>query len=52
MSQPGCEQKGNVNCPMNINQAANKPEEFGKQLSSKTGIQKIEIINNEVICAG
>jgi len=38
MSLPGCEQKGNVNCPMSITQAGDKPTEFGSQLQTKLGI--------------
>lgn len=54
MSNPAVEKKGEVPCPMAIasQPAPQQPVMYGQLLGQKTGIQKVEVINNEVIAAG
>ena len=52
MQNPAGEQKFNVPCPAGIASSANQPEAYGQMLQQKVGIQKVEVINNEVIAAG
>lgn len=52
MSNPAAEQKATVPCPPSITQSLNQPEAYSQMLQQKTGILKVEIINNEVIAAG
>ena len=52
MQNPAAEQKFEVPCPPSIGQSPNAPEAYGQALQQKIGVQKVEVINNEVIAAG
>lgn len=52
MQSPAAETKFNVPCPPSIAQSMNQPDAYSQVLLQKIGIQKVEIINNEVIAAG
>lgn len=54
LSNPAAEQKCEMPCPMAISSQAapQQPIAYGELLGKRTGIQKVEVINNEVIAAG
>ena len=54
MSNPAAELKTSMPTPASIAQAApnDQPGIYCNMLAEKTGITKVEIINNEVIAAG
>ena len=54
LQAPGSEQKVSIPTPMTISSQplGQQPAAYSERLLSSTGIEKVEIINNEVIAAG
>lgn len=52
MQNPAAETKFNMASPPSVAQSMNQPEAYSQLLGSRIGIQKVEVINNEVIAAG
>ena len=52
MQNPAAENKFSVACPASISQNMSQTEAYASALQQKLGIQKVEVINNEVIAAG
>lgn len=52
MNAPNSEQKTALPSPMQISSSPSQTEAYCQMLVQKIGIQKVEIINNEVIAAG
>ena len=52
MQLPAAETKFNLPCPPSVAQSLSQPEAYSQLLGQKIGIQKVEVINNEVIAAG
>ena len=52
MSGPGAELKITMPTPASISMGGSLPEAYSQKLGSEIGIQKVEVINNEVIAAG
>lgn len=52
MQSPASETKFNLPCPPSVAQSLSQPDAYSQLLGQRVGIQKVEVINNEVIAAG